>query len=124
MEKLVKTKPLAQELLLIPVEECERLTPRSDQFYECYIRNFGNTLWHATGSCKMGPSSDEKAVVDSKLRVHGIKGLRVGDASIMPNIVSGNTNIPTTMIGEKTADLIKEDWNDQLKEKYTTMTEL
>ena len=58
----------------------------------------------------MGPIHDKEAVVDSKLKVHGLKGLRVIDASIMPTIVSGNINAPTIMIGEKGSDLIKEDW--------------
>lgn len=58
----------------------------------------------------MGPYWDQEAVVDSQLRVYGIKGLRVIDASIMPNMVSGNTNAPVIMIGEKGADLVKEFW--------------
>lgn len=121
LEKLAATKPLDKELLLIPVPECDGLAARSDDFYECYIRNFGATMWHASGSCKMGPSSDPDAVVDSRLRVHRVKGVRVADSSIMPNIVSGNTNIPIIMIGEKTADLIKEDW---LSEKHIERNEL
>ena len=58
----------------------------------------------------MGPSEDEHAVVDSKLRVHGIANLRVVDASIMPIIITGNTNAPTIMIAEKASDMIKERW--------------
>ena len=67
-------------------------------------RQFSQTIYHPTSSCKMG--SDKMAVVDAQLRVHGIENLRVADASIMPEIVSGNTNAPTLMIGEKAADMI------------------
>ena len=72
-----------------------------------WARNNTASIYHPTGTCKMG--SDKGAVVDDRLRVHGIKGLRVADCSIMPEIVSGNTNAPAIMIGEKASDLILED---------------
>ncbi len=77
----------------------------SDESIAAYIRQAFETLYHPVGTCKMG--NDNQAVVDSSLRVHGVKGLRVVDASVMPVIVRGNTNAPTIMIAEKAADLIK-----------------
>jgi len=75
-----------------------------DQGLDQYIRQHANSLYHPVGTCKMG--SDDMAVVDAQLRVHGVQGLRVVDASIMPEIISGNTNFPTMMIAEKAADMI------------------
>jgi choline dehydrogenase len=69
----------------------------------------GTTIFHPVGTCKMGLASDRAAVVDSRLRVHGIERLRVVDASIMPTITSGNTNSPTLMIAERGSDMIRED---------------
>ena len=71
-----------------------------------FARNNGGTAWHPMGTSRMGPSSDRNAVVDSELRVIGVQGLRVVDASIMPTMPSGNTGAPTMMIAEKAADMI------------------
>lgn len=84
---------------LIPGDHCQ-----SDEEIKEFLRNKANNIYHPVGTCKMG--SDELAVVNSQLRVHGIDKLRVVDASIMPTVVSGNTNAPTIMIAAKAADLI------------------
>src|SRR6202042_1871825 len=69
-----------------------------------WVRKNAETTYHPVGTCKMG--ADTMAVVDDQLRVHGMQGLRVADASIMPTLTSGNTNAPSTMIGEKASRMI------------------
>jgi choline dehydrogenase len=80
---------------------------RGGEEIDAWVRQAVETCYHPVGTCKMGIASDRLAVVDDELRVHGLSGLRVVDASIMPSIVSGNTNAPTIMIAERAADLIK-----------------
>ncbi|MFZ2997438.1 GMC family oxidoreductase [Sphingobium sp.] len=82
---------------------------QSDAEIDTALRKIVNTAYHPTGTCKMGPDSDPMAVVDRRLRVRGVSGLRVVDASVMPEIISGNTSAPTMMIAERAARFILED---------------
>ncbi len=112
LQRLVKGFKLMRKLLQQPAmvgmgarESQRSASARSDQEIAQFIRNYGDTIYHPVGSCRMGSGALD--VVDAQLRVHGVAGLRVVDASIMPRIVSGNTNAPTIMIAEKAADMIK-----------------
>jgi choline dehydrogenase len=102
--RILGAAPLAGRVLreLVPGPAAE-----SDAALEDYVRRDASSVFHPAGSCRMG--SDAMAVVDSRLRLHGIARLRVVDASIMPVVTSGNTNAPTIMIGEKGADMILAD---------------
>ncbi|MEE9319167.1 MAG: GMC family oxidoreductase N-terminal domain-containing protein [Granulosicoccus sp.] len=100
MQGQAMRKHIAEELLPNPAAQ-------SDEALLDQARSIGNTIYHPTSTCRMG--TDAEAVVNARLQVNGVEGLRVIDASIMPEIISGNTNAPTIMIGEKGADLIIED---------------
>ncbi len=100
-EKLMKAPALAQFITQDPFTA----DVKTDDDIRAILRQRVDTVYHPVGTCKMG--IDELAVVDSSLRVHGVEGLRVVDASIMPTIIGGNTNAPAIMIAEKAADLIR-----------------
>ncbi|MDB5954133.1 choline dehydrogenase [Ramlibacter sp.] len=113
LRRLVRGFKLMRQILQQPAlaayrgrEQAASAAARDDAQIEAFIRAQADTIYHPVGTCRMG--SGPLDVVDAQLRVHGIAGLRVVDASIMPRIVGGNTNAPTVMIGEKAADLIKQ----------------
>ena len=101
--RLMRTEPLAPYFAheALPGDEV-----RTDAEILDFARGIGTTAFHLAGTCRMGPATDPGAVVDDRLRVHGIEGLRVADASIMPTITSANTNAAVLMIGEKAADMV------------------
>ncbi|XP_046749875.1 glucose dehydrogenase [FAD, quinone]-like [Diprion similis] len=109
--KLTRTEAMKAYNLTLAIqvlEPCSNYTYGNHDFWRCMLRYGRIDLPHGSGTCKMGPKHDVMAVVDHKLRVRGIKGLRVADTSIMPEIVSANTATPTMMIGERAADFIKK----------------
>ncbi|XP_026488907.2 glucose dehydrogenase [FAD, quinone]-like [Vanessa tameamea] len=111
--QLSKTKAFQKfgsKLHDIPIPRCAHHRFDSDPYWICAMKTITNTIYHHCCTAKMGPSSDPEAVVDSRLRVHGIKRLRVVDASVMPQVPAGHTNAPTMMVAENAADMIKEDW--------------
>ncbi|RVE51877.1 hypothetical protein evm_003497 [Chilo suppressalis] len=97
------------DVVKVDIKQCEGLKFKSREYWKCYSLYMAGSLYHTVGTCAMGPQGE--GVVDERLRVRGVNGLRVVDASVMPTITSGNTNAPTIMIAEKASDLIKEDHN-------------
>lgn len=118
--RLEKTKAFQKreaELHKIDLPRCNNIKYKTDEYWRCYMSYLTTTVYHPVGTAKMGTKDDETSVVDYRLRVHGAKGLRVADASVMPDIVAANTNAAIIMIGEKVSDMIKEDWDFERKDK-------
>jgi len=112
VDRLVRGFKLMRRILAQPAlagyrgaELPASVSAQSDEQIERFIRDHADTIYHPVGSCRMGPNAGD--VVDAQLRVHGLQGLRVVDASIMPSVIGGNTNAPVIMIAEKAADMIK-----------------
>jgi choline dehydrogenase-like flavoprotein len=107
-EVLVEGAAMVREIMAGTGDNQGEIGPGPETFSDAGLRkalpNFVHSVYHPVGTCRMG--ADERAVVDPQLRVLGIEGLRVADASIMPSVTGGNTNAPSIMIGEKAADLI------------------
>lgn len=106
---LMETKTMSKydpKLMEKPMPGCDHLEFLSDEYLACISQHRAATLYHPIGTCRMGPNK-ENSVVDANLKVHGINGLRIVDASIFPAQTSGNTNAPTIMVAEKAAELIK-----------------
>lgn len=115
VKRLIHTKNAKAheaELLRVELPGCAHIEFDKPGYWECYVKHMTSTAYNPTSTCKMGPDADPEAVVDSRLRLRGVKRARVVDASVMPNIIRGNTNAPTIMIAEKAADMIKEDWKE------------
>jgi choline dehydrogenase len=98
-----------------PIPGCKACGKRSlydcEEYLKCYVHQLSNTYNHPIGTCKMGSVNDTQSVVDERLRVIGVSGLRVIDASIMPEMINGNPNAATIMIGEHGAQMIKDNNN-------------
>jgi len=109
-EKLLQTptmKKIGADVSHSKMKFCSQFKFQSDEYWECYIRHTSITQYHPCCTAPMGADTDPRAVLDLELKVRGIANLRVVDASVMPNITSGNLNTPTMMIAERAADLIK-----------------
>ena len=105
--------------------DCSSTKPHSIEYFKCIARHNSGSLFHAAGTCKMGPDSDPEAVVDPHLWVRGVRNLRVVDASVMPKIVGANTHAATVMIAEKAADMIIRHWaeDDSSNEDRLTISD-
>lgn len=89
---------------------CESYAVGSDDFWACAVKRYTGPENHQVGTCQMGDPHDSNTVVDPQLRVVGMKGLRVVDASVIPTVPSGNLNAPVVMVAEKGAEMIRNSW--------------
>ncbi|XP_060534102.1 glucose dehydrogenase [FAD, quinone]-like isoform X2 [Cylas formicarius] len=119
VQKLIQTEPMQKhnaKLHGLTLPNCQGLEFDSDDYWRCYIRNLATTTYHQAGTAKMGPSSYRESVVDPTLRIHGVQNIRVADASVMPELVSGNTNAACLAIGLRAGEIIAEDWENVKEE--------
>ncbi|XP_015925949.1 L-sorbose 1-dehydrogenase [Parasteatoda tepidariorum] len=114
VEKTKAFKEIGAKMFKTKFPGCEKHKLYSEDYLRCVGRMYTYTLYHPVGTCKMGRRTDKTAVVDPELKVIGVKNLRVVDGSVMPTLVSGNTNAPIIMIAEKASDMIKASNPDRL----------
>lgn len=110
LSKTPAFQKFGSQLNPVPVPGCESYFFGSDGYWECAVRTLSITLHHQVATAKMGPQNDPEAVVNHELKVYGIDRLRVADTSIIPFAIGAHTSAPSTMVGEKAADLIKDTW--------------
>uniref|UniRef100_A0A1B6L9F1 Glucose-methanol-choline oxidoreductase C-terminal domain-containing protein n=1 Tax=Graphocephala atropunctata TaxID=36148 RepID=A0A1B6L9F1_9HEMI len=113
ISRFVQTDPMKSidaTLHEIRIPACETYNFPSSEYRACALRYLAASAYHYAGTCKMGPSQDPTTVVGPDLKIHGIQGMRIVDASVMSTIVRGNTNAAVIMIAEKGSDLVKSTW--------------
>lgn len=122
LERTAAYRQHRMQLLHLPIEECDTAHEfRSDAYWKCYAKYFTTTCYHQTSTVKMSPASDPTGCVNPRLQLHGVSNLRVADASVMPKVISANTNAATVMIGERAAEFIAQDWGYQLAAAEPTL---
>lgn len=113
--EIIKTEPLSEWIEREELDPEIHHDPECDAYMEEYIKRHCSTVYHQCGTAKMGPKEDAEAVVDLKLRVRGVDGLRVADASVMPTVITANIQAAVIMIGERAADFILSDFKGAFK---------
>ncbi|KAL5280461.1 hypothetical protein ACFFRR_004439 [Megaselia abdita] len=111
LDRTITFKEYEGEFIKLNITECNKLRYKSDGYWRCYVKYMSTTIYHPLGSNKMGNDTDLKSVVDLRLKVRGVEGLRVIDTSVMPELMTANTYGPTVMVAEKGSDMVIEDWS-------------